>query len=169
MVPMQPHSGGLTPAHVPNVPPGWAPGGGAQGVIAQRMTPQMPPVLPNASQVPPHTQTPPAMVPGFTAGPRAPPGGPSGAAGDGAAAPRQVTGHLDRKLLISKVSLQQHPLKLDFRPPVLFLYVCLLFHHGGSVLTAQEFQCFIIPTVFMVDCQRVTSYVRKKQESHNYQ
>ncbi len=96
MVSMQPHPGGPTPAHVPNAPSGWTSGSGAPGVMGQRMTPQMPPALPNAPQAPTHTQTPPAMVPGlaastagFTAGPRGPTGGPNGAAGDGA--PRQVT------------------------------------------------------------------------------
>lgn len=101
LVPMQPHPGGPAPTRLPNVPPGWTPGGGAPGVIGQRvpplLPPQMPPALPNAPQAPPHTQTPPTMVPslgappaGFTAGPRGPTGGANGAAGDGAANAPQV-------------------------------------------------------------------------------
>nr|XP_046227874.1 histone-lysine N-methyltransferase 2C-like isoform X2 [Scatophagus argus] len=83
IVSMQPHPSGPTPGRVPTVPPGWTPSGRAPGVIAQRV-----PHLP--TQGSPHTQTPPAMVPGFTAGPRGPTVAPSGAAGDGAAPPRQV-------------------------------------------------------------------------------
>ncbi|XP_044195043.1 histone-lysine N-methyltransferase 2C-like isoform X6 [Thunnus albacares] len=100
-VPMQPHPGGPAPTRLPNVPPGWTPGGGAPGVMGQRvpplLPPQMPPALPNTPQASLHTQTPPAMVPslsappaGFAAGPRGPAGGSNGAAGDGAAAAPQV-------------------------------------------------------------------------------
>lgn len=97
---MQPRPGGPAPARAPNVTPGWPPGARAPGVMAQRMPPhlppQMPPALPNTPPAPPHTQSPPVMLPGLTAptagfpaGPRGPTSGPSGAAGDGAS--RQVT------------------------------------------------------------------------------
>ncbi|KAM8731510.1 histone-lysine N-methyltransferase 2C isoform 5-T5 [Acanthopagrus schlegelii] len=96
---MQPRPGGPAPARAPNVTPGWPPGARAPGVMAQRMPPhlppQMPPALPNTPPAPPHTQSPPVMLPGLTAptagfpaGPRGPTSGPSGAAGDGAS--RQV-------------------------------------------------------------------------------
>nr|XP_029131590.1 LOW QUALITY PROTEIN: histone-lysine N-methyltransferase 2C-like [Labrus bergylta] len=94
MVSIQPQPGGPTPTRLPNVPPGWTPGSGASGVMAQRMPPhlprQMPPNLPITPQAPTHTPTPP-MVPGLrapTAGFTAGPQGPPGAAGDGAS--RQV-------------------------------------------------------------------------------
>ncbi|KAG8009692.1 Histone-lysine N-methyltransferase 2C [Nibea albiflora] len=107
IVAMQPHPGGPTPACVPNVPPGWSPGGVAPGVIRQRMPLHLPPQMPPApTQTRPHTQTPPAMVPGlaaqtvaFTAGPRGPAGGPNGAAGDGAA-PRQQRLELEQQGLL---------------------------------------------------------------------
>lgn len=93
MGPMQPHLGGTTPTCVPNVSPGWTQGGRAPGIIAQRM----PPALPNAPQAPSHTQAPPTMAQGFTAGPRVPTGGPSGTSGEGAPPPRQVREHFDKK------------------------------------------------------------------------
>ncbi|XP_031616289.2 histone-lysine N-methyltransferase 2C isoform X5 [Oreochromis aureus] len=101
IVPLQPHPGGPAPAHLPNVPPAWTPGGGAPGVMGQRMPPhlplQLPAGLPNTPQVPPHTQAPSAMVPGlaaqtagFTAASRGPAGGPNGATVDGAGPAPQV-------------------------------------------------------------------------------
>lgn len=101
-VPLQPHPGGPAPARLPNVPPGWTPGGGAPGVMGQRMPPHQPPqlpaALPNSPQVPPHTQAPSAIVPGlaaqtagFTAASRGPTGGPNGATVDGAGPAPQVT------------------------------------------------------------------------------
>ncbi|KAM6971552.1 LOW QUALITY PROTEIN: histone-lysine N-methyltransferase 2C-like [Tautogolabrus adspersus] len=95
MVSIQPHPGGPMPTRLPNVPPGWTPGGGASGVMGQRMPPhlprQMPPTLPITPQAPQHTPTHP-MVPGLlapTAGFTAGPQGPTGAADDGAATSRQ--------------------------------------------------------------------------------
>ncbi|XP_078100895.1 histone-lysine N-methyltransferase 2C-like isoform X2 [Sander vitreus] len=81
----QPHPCAPTLPRAPNVPLGWSPGGGAPGVMGQRM-PLLPP-----PQMPPTAPPPPAMTPGlaaptagFPAGPRAPPAGSNGAAGDAA-------------------------------------------------------------------------------------
>ncbi|XP_041823896.1 histone-lysine N-methyltransferase 2C-like isoform X4 [Melanotaenia boesemani] len=101
LVPLQPPPAGPTPAHVPNVPAGWISGPRAPGLMGQRMPPHlqppMLPSLPNNPQGPPHTQTPPTMVPaltaptaGFTSGPQGPAGGPKGATGNGVTPAPQV-------------------------------------------------------------------------------
>ncbi|KAM7369521.1 hypothetical protein PAMP_010840 [Pampus punctatissimus] len=93
LVPMQPHPGGPTPTRLPNIQPGWTPGGGAS-VMGQRVPPllpsQMPPTLPNTPQGALRTQTPQAMVPSLGDPPAGFTAGSNGAAGDGATTGPQV-------------------------------------------------------------------------------
>lgn len=102
MVPLQAQQNGPTPVRAPNVPVGWTMGSGTPGPVGQRipshLPPRIPTTLPNNSQGLQHIKNPPSMVPGFTAGPRGPTGGPSegpsGATGDGATLTPQVTAAL---------------------------------------------------------------------------
>lgn len=98
MVPLQAQQNGPAPVRAPNTPVGWALGSCTPGPVGQRipshLPPKIPTTLPNNSQGLQHTSNPPSMVPGFTAGPRGPSGGPSAATGEGAALTPQVTGPL---------------------------------------------------------------------------